>query len=384
MKILYTVNSGNPGGMEQHVLDLIKGMRSQGHEVFVWCNAGPIVDWYKGAGAQVEIKTIGFDIDPIYIYKLTQFLRQNQIDVIHAHELKAGVNSLIAGRLAQTDTRITHTHTPLSEWQINPLIKKINVLIYTFFVNRFASYEVALTESRKDVKIAEGIKNEKLVVIPNAVDVQKFNTDNDTKTQYKNEILGKYDIPQGRYIFGNVSRLTIEKNHETLIRAFAKFLDLLPNNQPKNNFHLLIAGGGNLHEALTTLTRKLQIQSNVTITGRFSEQDHTKIYSTLDAFIFPSLAEGFGIVLIEAMAAKLPIICSDLDVLREVGSDGIFAYVTPRNAAELAEQMHNLYEQKDKLHDLISSSVARVENVYTLDRFTQNYLNLYSKSGKAL
>jgi hypothetical protein len=55
MKILYTLNSGNPGGMEQHVLDLVKGMVKNGQEVHVWCKEGEISKWFASAGAHVTI-----------------------------------------------------------------------------------------------------------------------------------------------------------------------------------------------------------------------------------------------------------------------------------------------------------------------------------------
>ena len=66
MKILYVLNSGNPGGMEQHVLDLVTGMVAAGHQVFVWCAEGDIVKWYQTAGAEVEVHSINFEIDPQY------------------------------------------------------------------------------------------------------------------------------------------------------------------------------------------------------------------------------------------------------------------------------------------------------------------------------
>ena len=106
MKILYTLNSGTPGGMERHVRDLVAGMTSLGHEVYVWCNDGSIVSWYRQAGANVFIKKVhvafGIDIDPIYIFKLVKFLKKYDIDVLHSHELRAVGNSLIAGFISNT------------------------------------------------------------------------------------------------------------------------------------------------------------------------------------------------------------------------------------------------------------------------------------------
>jgi hypothetical protein len=70
MKILYTVDSGKIGGMELHILDLIKGMRNLGYEVHVWCQDGKITPLYKEAGAIVTTTKIKFELDSKYIRDL--------------------------------------------------------------------------------------------------------------------------------------------------------------------------------------------------------------------------------------------------------------------------------------------------------------------------
>ncbi len=173
MKILYTLNSSKFGGMEVHVLDLVKGMVKKGHEVFVWCPEGEMSDLYKESGAQVTNEIIKRDIDGGYIKKLTSFVNENKIEIVHAHELKAVINSLLACN--KTDAKlVTHTHTPISEWQINPLKRFLNTKLNSFMVNKYSDVEIALTDSKKRVKIKEGLKEDRLFVIPNGLDATKF------------------------------------------------------------------------------------------------------------------------------------------------------------------------------------------------------------------
>ncbi len=122
MNILYVLNSGTPGGMEQHVLDLVKGMVSNGNKVVVACKKGEIANWYADAGATVYKREIRFDIDLFYISFLINILKKENIDIVHAHELKAVANSLIAGLFAGTKVKVTHTHTPISEWQVSGFV----------------------------------------------------------------------------------------------------------------------------------------------------------------------------------------------------------------------------------------------------------------------
>jgi glycosyltransferase involved in cell wall biosynthesis len=374
MKILYTLNSGDPGGMEQHTLDLVKGMTGLGHEVFVWCLEGEIVEWFRQAGAQVSEEPIQLDIDPLYIVSLVKFLRKNKIDVVHSHELKAGVNSLIAGYLAGTKVRVSHTHTPISEWQVSSISKKINIWVYTFIVNLLADKEIALTESRRNTKINEGIREHKLEVISNGLDTSKLEVTREEKEAYRNEILQRYNIPSGAFIIGNLSRLTEEKGHSVLIDAFGKFLEHQLSDKEK--VYLLIAGGGRLQEETEERIEKLGLKNRVVITGVFASEDLVRFYSSFDMFVFPSLAEGFGFVLIEAMYSRLPIICSDLEVLSEVGGSTVM-FFERGNPDDLSEKLVNLYQKRDRWEGLAESARERVKDLYTMDKFVASYENLY-------
>jgi glycosyltransferase involved in cell wall biosynthesis len=374
MRILYVLNSGNPGGMEQHTLDLVRGMKGLGNQVFVWCSEGPIVSWFKEAGAEVTTVVPNIEIDPIYIFKLAKFLKNQQIDVVHAHELKPGVNTLIAAFVARTPVRITHTHTPISTWQVNSIAKWINTLVDSIAINLLGTKEIALTESRKKIKMEERIKEEKLVVIPNALNTDKFDIALSQRVKFREEILGRFKIPSDAFVFGNVSRLTEEKGHKILVEAFKCFLEFQAVDKEKT--YLILAGGGRLEDQIKEQIKSLGLENKVFITGMFQAEDLVKFYSSFNSFIFPSLTEGFGIVLIEAMYFEVPVICSNLEVLQEVGGSTV-RYFETGNSSDLAEKMLNLYQKRDRLGDLTTSARQRVEELYTLEKFVNSYEKLY-------
>lgn len=377
MNILYTLNSAQPGGMEQHVLDLVRGMSNEGHVVYVWCPEGPFTRRFEDAGARVEIHSIGFDMDPHYILNLISFLRDRKIDVLHSHELKAVINSMLAGFLAKTPVRISHTHTPISEWQIPPWRRKLDILVNTFVINKFAHVEVALTESRKRVKTQEGIMPEKLVVIPNALNQDGPGFGALRKESARLEILGRYNLPKDSYVFGNISRISKEKGHEILIQAYLLLTHMLKERNEEDKTVLFIGGGGPLEDDLRTQVRELGLEEKVVVTGRFPQEDHAKFYSSFDAFVFPTLAEGFGIVLIEAMSHALPVICSDLEVLQEVGGSTV-RYFEAGNPDGLAQKMYDLYKRRDQYENFGEDARRRVEELFTMETFISKYLNLYS------
>lgn len=376
MRILHAINSGVRGGAENHTLDLVEGLYNRGHDVYVWCPEGIMVEEFRNAGASIVNIKIGLDIDPPYILALTKFLKEKQIDVLHAHELKAVGNALLAGFLAGTKVRIAHTHTPISEWRVSPLKKFINIkLFYSPFVNLFATREIALTSSRKQAKIKEGIRESKLEIIPNGIKLDEFTLSPSATAKYRKEILKRHAIPEDSYVFGLIGRLSIEKGVPVLIEGFTSFFNVPTVNKDKT--YLLIVGGGELKEEVLTKVKELNMGANIIITGvPFTEEDKVKYLSSFDAFVFPSLAEGFGLVLIEAMAMSLPVICSDLEVLQEVGGSTVVFFET-NNPENLGEKMFNIYSKRDRLDNVKAEARKRVEQLYTMETFINNYEELY-------
>jgi len=374
VKILYILNSGEPGGMEVHVLDLVKGMKQGGNEVYVWCKSGAISEWYKDAGAYVVNMDIKSDIDLGYIFSLARFVRQYKIQILHAHELKAVANTLLAGFLSGVKVCVTHTHTPISEWKINSLKRNLNLFGYRLIVNFLSSAEISLTESRKNIKIAEGISKKKLYVIGNGIDIEKFSAQLNISNNKKKEFLKRVFNTEEAFLFGFVARMTEEKGHRILVEAFSK---LFSRHSINEDIFLVLAGGGKLEDAIREHVETLGLSNKVFVTGVFDEKDKYYYYSILDAFVFPTLAEGFGIVLIEAMASSLPIISSDLGVLQEVG-DGTVLFFETGSSDDLAEKMYDLYIRRDKLENLGLSAKERVKDLYSMEKFVSNYENLYA------
>jgi len=308
---------------------------------------------------------------------LARFLKDNGIEIIHAHELKAAVNSLIAGRLAGVRIRISHTHTPISEWQISGLKKKINLFVYPKVVNKLATCEIALTPSRKNIKIEEGIKEEKLRVLesPNAVKISRLSLGSNIKEQYRKDIVSKLEISEGSLIWGYLGRLTEEKGHKILIEAFKKIIENLSSEQSAQH-HLILAGGGRLEEKLRKQKEKSNLKNKVTITGKLSSREVIRYYSAFDIFVHPSLAEGFGLVLIEAMATNTPVIASDLEVFKEVGDDTIL-YFAKGDPQDLFKVMKEVINKKHDLSLLARRAHKRVVDKYSFDRFIDCYHRFY-------
>jgi len=377
MNILFTLNSGQRGGMENYTLDLAEGMYNRGHKVFVWCPEGPLVTEFEKVGVKVVVVEIkgslfGFDINIPYIISQIKFIKQEKIDVLHCNGLRAVGSSLIAGFLAKTPVRISHIHTPFSEWQVPEFKRWIYSTCYGIATSLFSTREIALTQSRKEVKMKEGIKERKLSIIPNGIKTEEFDLSQSVKAKQKDEIFQRHNISDGTFVFGVIGRLSAEKGTSVLVDAYSKFLEYGVDEET----HLLIVGGGVLEEELQKKINDLQLEDKVSITGRYTDEDKIKYLSSFNTFVFPSLAEGFGIVLIEGMAAGLPVIASDLEVLQEVGGSVVWFFET-NNSDDCAEKMYNMFSKRDRLENLKEGAKKRVSDLYTIEKFVDSYEKLY-------
>ena len=453
MKIVYVLNSGRPGGVEQHVLDLVRGMVRKDHEVFVVCPWGEMVEYYFEAGAAVRIDKPRFDIDPFYIFRLVKFLKGVKPDVFHVHQLKTVVNGLIAAKLCRlgkgpnsskfgsrarlwgslepgpgtsepnsfpsVPAIIAHIHTPLSEWQVPEWKKRINIFVNRLVTNWAAGAVLALTKTTREVRIREeGIDPEKVVVIPNGVDAAGCVTRYALRGSEFRKNLG---ISDDVVLVGTLSRLTVEKGIGVLVETIPLVTSYLPalsgvEGLPVTSY--VIGGSGELRETLEQQAQDLglvvighsgarsasdeaiesqetlspplrRVQSDKEVSSRLRQEADSVCFlgfvpdeekfaylSALDIFVFPSLAEGFGISLIEAMACGCACLVSDLPVLREVGGRAVETFKAG-DAEDLAGRLVEMINDPERRKSLGDAGKKRVEKEFTMEKFWKRYEELY-------
>ena len=171
---------------------------------------------------------------------------------------------------------------------------------------------------------------------------------NKPKLLKKSDALKRLGLPETNYYFGTIGRLVEKKNHKTLIRAFAKI---------KDESNLIIIGDGRLSSELKEIVRNLEIENRVHFLGNV-EMAH-RYLKAFDCFIFPSTEkEEFGVVLLEAMYAELPIICSDSPGPMTIASD--FAHIYRSEDQDgLMTAMKSI--RKKAPHEILRSSQRGLE-----------------------
>lgn len=343
-------------------------------------NRGLMAERYQETGVCVIEDSPKLDIDPAFIWRMIKLFRQEKIDVVHTHQLKTTVNGILAAALAGVPRRIAHIHDTILQWEIPWYKKLINVAVNTTVCNLFATDVIALTVQVKEWLVnGERIKSEKLRIIPNGIDVARFARPGLANGFFLRKKLG---LTNETVLVGSLGRLTIEKGHIYLIEAVPIIKLRIKDQRAKlqfkdQNLHFVLVGEGNQRGLLESRMKELNIEDQVTLLGFQPEEDKPKILWDLDIFVFPSIREGFGIAMLEAMAAGLPVVASDLPkALREIASDSEVIFFEPRNPKSLADKVVELINNPDLRKKLASNAQIKTQ-AYSLPKLWDNYEKLY-------
>lgn len=256
---------------------------------------------------------------------------------------------------------------------------------------KYANRLIAVSEdTRKDVVKTYQVEANKLRVIHEGVDLKRFG-----KVNQKSEVEEKYGI-NGEYILF-VGTVQPRKNLVRLIEAFSNIIHI-KNSKPiiadklfggagslrtfgearKDiaDTKLVIAGGyGWLYEDIVAAPKRLGIEKDIVFTGRVSEDELVELYRASQVFVLPSLTEGFGLPILEAQAAGVPVVASDAGALKEVAGKGAI-YVNPLSVSSIENGLKKVLENKTLRRDLVKKGYQNVQR-YSWELAAYNTLNYF-------
>lgn len=294
-----------------------------------------------------------------YHKELKRILKEENYKIVHSHLNTLSVFPLFAAKKAKIPVRIAHSHSTSNkkEWKKNLLKQILRPFSKIFATNYFCCSELAGRWLFGNTTYNQG----KVYLLNNAIDLNKFKYDEKVRKAKRKELNIKDDI----LVIGHIGRFMTQKNHVFLIDIFNEL------HQQNNNSILLLVGQGPLMNEIKDKVTKLGLNNSVKFLGQ--REDVNELYQTMDIFVFPSLYEGLGMVLIEAQCTGLACISST-----EVPS---IAKVTEK--LEFIDLKENVKVWKNKILELSKGSKRKTSQKelavagYDIDRETKKLENKY-------
>ena len=235
----------------------------------------------------------------------------------------------------------------------------------------YESSEVIVNSNfmKNDIQRIFGLPFEKIKVIPNGIDLKKFDG---IKKDY--EFRRRFAADNEKIIL-SLGRLVFEKGIQHLIYAMPKILSNY------NDAKLVIVGKGGMIDELKQITVNLGIQDKVYFTGYMAGNDVQKMYKVSDVAVFPSTYEPFGIVALEAMLGGTPTVVSDIGGLNEIvkhGETGLKSYAG--NANSIADSVTQLLYDYDLSEKITKNAKLEVVQNFNWTKIAEDTRKLYEKA----
>jgi glycosyltransferase involved in cell wall biosynthesis len=326
-RLLWLIDSLHMGGAESLVMPFAKNLDRDRYELFV-CSLGTI-----GSNAlEPDLRAAGIHTTNLgarslrdlgAFRRLRAFVKEERIDLVHAHLTYSAVWSALLSRFTGIPS-VASLHVAPSATREQKKTFRHRVMtdvrdrLMRLVLDRWSNAVIMVSDALRQTYLASGgLRAEKLRVVHNGIEVERFHRD---RVETREQLLRELDLPRDARIAVTVSVLRPAKGIEVLLDA----VRLLPE------IHFVIVGDGPMRETWQTGS-----PANVRWTG--FRRDVDAILAGCDLFVHPSLDDAFPTVLLEAMAAGLPVVASRVGGIPEIVDDGVTGkLVPPGDAPQLA------------------------------------------------
>jgi len=331
-KVTHIITTLNRGGAENHLFSLIQGQIKLGYEVHVLYLKG---DGYwvtplEILGAKVYRVGLKFYGDLFAVRRLRKQLVAIGSTLIHVHLTQAEFHT----RLALMGLTQSEYPFVITKHLDGPFLDRIGVDVFGRFCAKRAVGMIAISGAVRDYFLKNGVRDalgKDLEVIHYGIDAPM-----DLREEEIRALRADWGVEDHEILVGSVARLVPQKSLDTVLRAFRALNDL-----SNLSYRLVVVGRGPLETELKDLAQTLGIQDRVIWAG--FREDMARVMAALDIFCLSSVYEGFGLVLLEAMAAGKPIVATRVSAIPEIVDDGRTGIlVPPKDEAALAAALLQL------------------------------------------
>lgn len=363
-RVLQLIGSLHPGGAEKVVAQLATGLDPAVYEVRVACvrERGRIADEIAAQGIPVTtLSQRGAQSPYLTPWRLRDVIREYRPDVVHSH----GIIALTAaGPLAFLESLPRWVHT--FHFGNYPYPRRRQMLLESWMC-RSASQLVCVAQTQRASLIRlHGLAPERVIIVPNGVGANSHLGDETCRSAKRAE----FGFLPTDFVVGTICVLSEQKGITYLLDAARQL------TRSHTGIKFLIVGSGPLETELRKQARRDGLEEIVRFAGW--RADVEQLHAAIDAFVMPSLWEAMPLALLEAMAARRPIVVTDVGDNSEFVAQGECGIVVkPGDPDALAASIELLLADRGLAMRLASNALRRFETRFGTDRMVESYARLY-------
>lgn len=372
IKVLHVIESLACGGAERMLVTTLANLNKEKFH-------NSVAYLYDNTYFLADIEKLGINVYPIHIKnayhalpalsRISGIIKKEDVDIVHTNLFGADIYGRIAGKLANARCVVTTLHNLVYESRDsfrNSLFFHRRRILDAITGRLFNKAFIAVSDAVKNsAQRTLGFKNVNLIY--NSIDMNVFSPLSDEEKRKVREALS---LKQDTFVIVTAGRLDAQKGHIFLLEALSdprlKVADI----------KLLILGEGCLEKELKDLAENLGIREKVMFMGY--RKDARNVVGCADAFILPTISEGFGLSLLEAMALKVPCIASRTGGVSEIiesGIDGLL--VDPAQADLLAGAISELLSDPVRRRSIALNSYNKIAENFDIKKNVKMLEELY-------
>jgi glycosyltransferase involved in cell wall biosynthesis len=303
------------------------------------------------------------------IKKLRKIILDANIDIIHSQGARADFYARLVSKLIKTPPKIVNTIAMLVKGYDVGFLKKTVYTGLDRFTEKYADKFIVVSNALRDKLINNhSIPHQKVITIYNGIEVNEYQAQ--VFTQSTRRIRKEFDIENGEFIIGAIGRMVWQKGLEYFIQSIPKMISSIPKAR------IVLVGDGPLTNDLESLCLKLGVRDKVIFTGFRS--DIREILSAIDLLVIPSLAEGFPMITLEAMAMEKPVIATNIDGISEQITDGKTGIlVPPKDSDSLARATVSVFNDRETARKMGLAAKRGVEEKYSVEKMVHQTEKVY-------
>jgi glycosyltransferase involved in cell wall biosynthesis len=357
-------------GVVHSLTAFVSALRAEGHRVTV---VAPHVPGYQDMDPDVfrypsvRTREADFPLGIPYAPGVWRRLRALELDIVHTHApFTMGAVAAALARRQKLPLVFTH-HTlydeyvhyaPGPKWALRPLVR----WYATRYANRCDCVVAPSTALATRLR-GQGVVSRIEVLATGALDVQLF------ASLDPSWVRTKFGVPVGRSLLVTASRMAKEKSVDLVVQSFAKTIQ-------SRDATLLVVGGGQEEAALRRLAQTLQLEGRVVFTGQQPHRRALECIAAADVFVFGSQTETQGLVLVEAMAAGVPVVAVNAGGVGDAVKDGVTGFLVPPTPDALADSVVHLLNDSG-LRQTMAAQAKEASLAFALPAITRRLVEIY-------